>query len=120
MMILPLLSIDIAGSSRPSWGELSQSSSNESTNLDDDSALVVTNRNAIGALSVCHGPNTFHAVVQGVFEPVGVGVPNPHSSYQMRLAHYAEDSQLTILRTSHDQRKFRVEAHSCDVVRVAI
>ncbi len=52
-------------------------------------ALIVAQGNEIGSLEIGYGPNTFHAVVEGLLQAIRVGVPDPHG---------------TIFRTTDDDR----------------
>lgn len=72
--------------------------------LDGNRSFVVTNSNVVGSPEVRDSPNTLHAVVQGVFQTVGVRVP---------------DSDGSILTTGDNDGEFRVETGHADVLRMS-
>jgi hypothetical protein len=47
--------------------------------LDHDAALVVAENELVGALEVAQSPDALHAVVEGLLQTIGVGVPQPVS-----------------------------------------
>ena len=73
--------------------------------LDDHSALIVTNRKLVGVPRGSQGPCPLQAIIERRLGPVGGGVPQPHRA---------------VLRGRDDEGQARVEAHARDVVRVSL
>ena len=45
-----------------------------------DAPFVVTQGHVVRPFEAAYGPNSFQAVVQGAFQAVGIGMPNPDGS----------------------------------------
>ena len=73
--------------------------------LDQNGSLVVTDGQQVRALEVGDGPHPLQAVVQGLLQPVGGGVPEPDGA---------------VLRPCDDEGELGVEAHRRYVVRVPL
>lgn len=73
------------------------------TEFDDDRALVVTQGNVITALLVRDTPGALETVVEGVFEAVGIRVP---------------DADGTVLGAGHDDGQLRMERGKVDILAV--